>query len=108
MRRRNVAAFAPQAPMPTEPGICRWCRGRLRQVLLSEPVFDYCEAGCARNDMAPFLRHCQECGREFHTGRRLLSSLCCECDASERASTTMPSGSRVYSYKRYGRGRFID
>lgn len=99
--------WAPPAPMPTEPWICRWCRGRLRAVLPGIPV-DHCEAGCAPNDSSPYLGHCMECRREFHTGRRWIPSLCHACDTADRAATAVPDGPRVYSFKRFTRGGYID
>lgn len=75
------AARAPLPPIPTDPKVCRWCHGRKR-AFIEGGQLEICNAGCAPNDQAPYLGHCQECGRDFETGRRLLDApLCDECDA---------------------------
>lgn len=40
---------------------------------------DTCNAGCCANDRAPYLGHCESCGREFRTGHRLATDICYEC-----------------------------
>lgn len=111
--RASRHAFAPMAPMPTEPGICRWCHGKLRALMPDMPA-DYCERGCAGPDSAPYLGHCGECGRQFHTGKRVVTgSLCYGCEEIDRAvvarvRATVPDRRSAYSFKRIGRGRFID
>jgi len=68
--------------MPEKPGICRWCGGPLKSVLEFEPE-DYCQRGCAKNDEAPYTGSCQECRRDFKTGKR-SALLCVECDRTEQ------------------------
>lgn len=105
-RRIHRGSFAPEAPMPTEPGRCRWCHGRLRALMPDWPA-DFCEAGCTKNDEAPYLGHCQDCHRDFKTGRRQLIPLCHECDEKE-TNAMARHRDRVYSFKPYTRGSFIE
>lgn len=74
---------APIAPVPQDPTVCRWCRGRLKALSSGEPA-DFCQAGCASNHSAPYLRDCRVCLRPFETGQR-HADLCYECDRQERA-----------------------
>lgn len=92
-RRRGDAAIA---PMPLEPGICRWCRGQLKALFAGDAA-TYCPAGCASNDRIPYLGHCDECHRDFHTGKR-GALLCHECDEQTRAQITEQS--RIHSATR--------
>ena len=101
--------WAPQAPMPSEPGICRWCSGALKALLDGDPV-TYCQNGCATNDTAPFVGHCPECRRQFHTGKT-MATFCHPCDhadAKRNAETGPVSTSRTYRFSRYGRGGYRD
>ena len=91
--------------MPGEPGICRWCGGALKALLEGGPV-TYCERGCTTNDTAPFVGHCQECRRQFQTGKT-MATLCHSCDQADAQRITEPaSPSRTYHFSRYGRGGY--
>jgi hypothetical protein len=86
-RKRRFLAGPGLPPMPDDPAVCRWCGGHRLDLHIAEYGL-YCPAGCAPNDFAPYLGHCQDCTRDFHTGRRLLSSdWCWECEARVRATT---------------------
>ena len=81
-RRRGPA---PIAPMPTDPTTCRWCGSTLHAVLDFEPA-DCCNNSCAKNDQHPYTADCQDCGREFQTGRR-RAVLCYECEQADQRDT---------------------
>lgn len=83
---RRPRGFAETAPMPADPTQCRWCGNRLRALYDGGPV-DYCQSGCARNDVAPFLADCTRCGQAFHAGERMASS-CHRCKTTEHAVMT--------------------
>lgn len=97
--------FAPPAPMPSEPGVCRWCRGRLTALTDDGPAV-YCPSGCARNDQPLYVSDCDDCGRPFQTGKR-WETVCHECDQRETRAVTDSHRSvgHTYNFSRYGRGR---
>lgn len=107
MRQRLTRhAWATTAPVPEQPDRCQWCGGRKRAIASGYPL-DICDAGCAPNNEAPYVGHCQECGRQFCTGRKLTASpLCYECEQREIARVTQGSDQRErrYAFKRVGRG----
>lgn len=107
---RSPKQWAPMAPMPGDPAVCRWCGGRLRALVDGEPA-DYCQNGCAKNSDHPYLGHCSECGRNFETGRPLMqASLCSACEP--RLVAEQPNEGRTrhrtYHYSEYGRGSYRD
>lgn len=75
---------APPPPIPDDPKTCRWCgktRVRLREVE-GDPYL--CAAGCADTLSAPYYRQCDDCGREFNTGKAFARQ-CYPCEAKERS-----------------------
>lgn len=99
---------APIAPMPETPDTCRWCGGPLVSVIEHEPK-DWCQRGCSKNESFPFVRQCDECRRDFRTGRS-GAVLCHTCDKKdERAHVEGHKGSgfqqRNDVYARGVRGR---
>lgn len=98
---------APVAPMPEDPAKCRWCSGKLIALIEFEEA-DYCQNGCAKNDTAPFGGTCDECRREFQTGKR-HALLCHDCEqrlnaaVQERVDVEQQQGTR-YQYERFKRG----
>lgn len=103
-RSRGKAALP---PMPEDPTTCRWCRGRLRSLLEGEPI-DYCQRGCAKNTDAPALGYCQQCRRDFHTGRRLMDSpLCWECEQREEGAA-QHVGDTLPEYMDVGKNSYTD
>ena len=65
-----------------------------------------CQAGCAANDQAPYLEHCDECQRDYETGMR-LSHLCHDCYdilmAAMQASYRIVREDRDYQRKEHQR-----
>jgi hypothetical protein len=109
---RTSKTWAPTAPMPEDPALCRWCGGQLRALVDGEPA-DYCQAGCQTNDTHTHVGHCEECRRQFETGRPLMSATFChECDRrDDRAMRAAYRSGRqlVYDFKRNGRrGGYLD
>lgn len=102
MGKHEIAATA---PMPSEPGVCRWCSGRLT-ALTDDGRKDHCSTGCAKNDQPIFTGDCDTCGREFHTGKR-WETTCYECDRDEhrRGVEVHRAIGNGYHFSRYGRGR---
>jgi hypothetical protein len=76
---RQTAAEAAQPPIPADPQTCRWCRSR-REVQAGVWL---CPRSCAANDQAPYLGHCEECRRDFHTGSS-ETHLCHGCSTRGR------------------------
>lgn len=75
--------WAPTAPMPKAADECRWCHCTLRALVDGEPA-DYCQRGCAKNDIAPFTADCADCGRQFETGEH-RATLCFKCWEKDQA-----------------------
>jgi hypothetical protein len=89
-RKRRFLLGPGLPPMPDDPNACRWCGGQRIELHLAEFGL-YCPAGCAANDFAPYLGHCEDCRRDFHTGRRLFTcAWCWECEARHRAANALP------------------
>lgn len=76
-----MTAWAPLPPMPEDPLQCRWCARRRRVLVEGSPP--HCDGGCAPNDQAPYLGHCDFCEREFRTGHKWQIVSCYECDRRE-------------------------
>jgi hypothetical protein len=70
IQRYGFQSTAPVAPEPEDPSVCRWC---------AQPknIAGFCQAGCAIEAVERGV--CQECRREFRTGKR-GALLCFECD----------------------------
>lgn len=81
--RRHRHDHAQTAPKSADPAVCRWCGRRLKALIAGEPP-TFCQAGCASNDIEPYLRQCTECHREFRTGKR-HTDVCYECEPKQRA-----------------------
>lgn len=71
--------FAPVAPIPADPGQCRWCGGT-RKVLHGH---DYCATGCTPNDQAAHECRCADCGRVFMSGK-FGAEQCHPCETRQR------------------------
>jgi len=105
---RFGSRWAPLAPMPADPTVCRWCGGQLRALMDGDPV-DYCQQGCAKNTEHPYVGHCEECRREFDTGKR-NAVLCAECDSSASIGQPVNEPPRphdqTYAFSRVRRGGY--
>jgi len=100
-------AIAPEAPMPADPSVCRWCGGRRKSMLSPH---DYCPNGCAKNDTTLSTVKCWGCDRMFQTGLPMRDAVMChECDdRDKRALVASVSKRRRYEFSTYGRGRLVD
>lgn len=108
-RRRNSQAWAELPPVPEDPTRCRWCGGQRKALIDGDPP-TYCERGCADNDQAPYLGHCLDCGRQFHTGKR-AATICYICDKAEAKRIeengfARPYRGRAYNFSRTKRGSY--
>jgi hypothetical protein len=68
----------PLPPMPTDPAVCRWCEGRIRD--------GRCLKGCRPADQPTYREWCTDCDREFDTGDPWHGYVCWQCQRPEIAA----------------------
>lgn len=79
-RRPRQFGTVPLPPMPSDPGVCRWCGGRLMELVSGGTL---CPYRCTAADQPLLIGQCDDCGREFRTGRFYDLDQCWQCRDKE-------------------------